>query len=89
MNANITLNNLPIFHDAYITSVNVDGSMRRRLLDLGFTTGSPVVPLLTSPLGDPRAYGIMGSVVALRNDIASKISISENKPLHKSEAKYI
>ena len=86
MDRNITLNNLPISSGAYISSVNLGGSMRRRLLDFGFTTGAFVVPRFRSPLGDPTAYEVMGSVVALRSDIASKISTSEYCPITKTEA---
>lgn len=86
MDTNITLNNLPLGHSAYISSLDIEGSMRRRLLDLGFATGNLVTPLLISPLGEPTAYNIMGSVVALRDDLTARISTSPRKPLPKSEA---
>lgn len=86
MDTKITLNNLPISSGAYISSINVDGTMRRRLLDFGFTIGAFVIPRFRSPLGDPTAYEVMGSIVALRNDIASKISTSEYCPTIKTEA---
>ncbi len=89
MDTNITLNNLPLGHSAYISSVDVDGCMRRRLLDLGFAAGNLITPLLISPLGDPIAYNIMGSTVALRCDTAAKIHISLQKPLPKSEAQHL
>ncbi len=80
MDTNITLNKLPLGKCAYISSLALEGGMRRRLLDLGFAVGNHVTPLLISPLGDPVAYNVMGSVVALRCDIASKINISPHKP---------
>ena len=86
MDRNMTLNNLPILSGAYISSIDITSSMRRRLFDFGFTIGSRVTPLFKSPLGDPTAYEIMGSIVALRNDIASKISITEHCPIVKMEA---
>ena len=86
MDTNITLNNLPISSGAYISSIDVDGTMRRRLLDFGFTTGAFIVPRFRGPLGDPTAYEVMGSIVALRSDIASKISTSEYAPIIKTEA---
>lgn len=86
MDTNITLNNLPMLNGAYISSIDMDGNMRRRLLDFGFTTGAFVVPRFKSPLGDPTAYEVMGSVVALRSDIASKISTSARLPIVKTEA---
>ena len=75
MDTNITLKDLPLGSCAYISSLSLEGSMRRRLLDLGFVTGNAITPLLISPLGDPIAYNVMGSVVALRRDTASKINI--------------
>lgn len=80
MDTNITLNELPIGKCAHISSLSLEGDMRRRLLDLGFAVGNHVMPLLVSPLGDPVAYNIMGSVVALRRNIASKINISPHNP---------
>lgn len=73
-----TLNNLPLCHRAYISSVNSEGAMRRRLLDFGFAPGNAVTSVLKSPLGDPTAYEIMGSMVALRADIASLINITNS-----------
>lgn len=74
----LTLNNLPLCQSAYIYSVNSEGGMRRRLLDFGFVPGNAVTSVLKSPLGDPTAYEIMGSIVALRNDMASLINITNS-----------
>ena len=73
-----TLNNLPLCHRAYMSSVNSEGAMRRRLLDFGFAPGNAVTSVLKSPLGDPTAYEIMGSMVALRADSASLINITNS-----------
>lgn len=74
-----TLASLPLCREAYIDSLNIDGDLRRRLLDLGFSSGSSVTPLYRSPLGDPTAYHIMGSVIALRQEDADQIQISSVK----------
>ena len=42
------------------------GALHTRLLDLGFTCGSQVCCLFPSALGDPRAYLVRGTVIALR-----------------------
>lgn len=70
-----TLNALPVNQSAAIISIKADGKVKRRLLDMGFALGKTVTPLFKSPLGDPTAYRIMGSTVALRKDIASQIII--------------
>lgn len=51
------------------------GSMRRRLLDIGLIEGTRVKCLHRSPAGDPVAYLIRGSVIALRSEDSSKIVV--------------
>lgn len=55
-----------------------NGSMRRRLMDIGFTEGTKVKCLFKSPFGDPTAYKIRGAVIALRKDDSKKIIISDS-----------
>ena len=45
----------------------------RRLEDLGLTVGTRVCLWLESPLGDPRAYRIRGTVIALRREDAAMV----------------
>lgn len=52
------------------------GPERRRLLDLGFVADTEVEIELTSPLRDPVAYRVRGSVVALRSEQARLIRIT-------------
>ncbi|WP_083191686.1 metal-dependent transcriptional regulator [Formosa haliotis] len=54
------------------------GESRRRLLDLGFVKGSDVSIDLLNPLGDPNAFLIKGTSIALRKDQASKILIKKD-----------
>ena len=51
------------------------GFSRRRLMDLGFTTGATIRPFLKTFAGDPRAYEVRGTVIALRNDQASQVLV--------------
>jgi DtxR family Mn-dependent transcriptional regulator len=53
------------------------GENRRRLLDLGFVKGATVNIDLLNPLGEPNAYLIKGTAIALRNNQASKILIKK------------
>jgi DtxR family Mn-dependent transcriptional regulator len=53
------------------------GESRRRLLDLGFVKGSEIKIDLLNPLGEPNAYLIKGTSIALRKDQASKILIKK------------
>lgn len=51
------------------------GLERRRLLDLGFVTGSVVMGELVAPGGDPTAYLIRGTLIALRREQAQWIRV--------------
>ncbi|HPF41756.1 MAG TPA: iron dependent repressor, metal binding and dimerization domain protein [Phycisphaerae bacterium] len=55
------------------------GQERRRLLDLGFVAGTPVEVDMVSPAGDPTAYRLRGSVVALRREQANLIRTSSKE----------
>lgn len=51
----------------------VQGFTRRRFLDLGLTPGTVIYPELGNFFGDPRAYRIRGTLIALRKDQAAMI----------------
>jgi DtxR family transcriptional regulator, Mn-dependent transcriptional regulator len=53
------------------------GFARRRLLDLGLTPNTRVTAALENAFGDPRAYLVRGTLIALRRDQASLIWMSE------------
>ncbi len=52
------------------------GFSRRRLLDLGLTPGTRVEVALESTFGDPRAFRIRGTTIALRKQQADQIWVS-------------
>jgi len=59
-------------------SKEIRGDSRRRLLDLGFVKGAEVSIDLLNPLGDPKAFLIKGTSIALRQNQASKILIKKD-----------
>lgn len=75
---NIHLNKLPINCRGKVEKLNCDGNTRRRMLDLGIVKGTNVIPVLKSPFGDPIAFEIRGSVVALRKEISELIEVTLN-----------
>lgn len=56
-----------------IDSLGLEGVMRRRLLDLGFVPGAVVEVMRKSPLGDPIAFRVSQTTIALRKEESSKI----------------
>lgn len=60
------LSSLGVDECATVVALGNRGSMRRRLLDLGFVVGAPIVCVGHSPSGDPKAFLVSGAVIALR-----------------------
>jgi ferrous iron transport protein A len=56
-----------------ISAIEVQGVLRRRLLDLGFVVGNIVEVLRRSPLGDPTAFRVSNTTIALRREESSMI----------------
>lgn len=70
-----TLHNMHEGTSAKVKTLLNEGSMRRRLQDMGLIEGTKVICLQRSPAGDPIAYLIRGAVIALREEESSKILV--------------
>lgn len=66
---------LPVGTKAVISETTGNDDLRRRLQDLGFVKGAIVECVLESPLGDPAAYYVKGSLIALRSEESSLILV--------------
>lgn len=71
----MTLNELPINTVGIIDELNCNGNIRRRLLDLGLVKGTKITPIFKSPSGDPTAYEIRRTIIALRKEDSKLISL--------------
>lgn len=69
---------LPKGKTAKVKELTADGNTRRRMLDLGLIVDTQVEAIQKSPSGDPTAYQIRGTVIALRFEEASKILVEVN-----------
>lgn len=72
----ILLTSLPIDTSATVINLNCTGIIRRRLLDLGIVKGTTITPILKSPSGDPTAFLVRGSTIALRKEDADLIDVN-------------
>lgn len=71
----MTLNDLKKNETGIITEIRLEGLMKRRLIDMGVTTGASITMLRTAPLGDPVEFYILGYNLSLRKKEAGKILI--------------
>ena len=72
---NTSLDKLNIDRCATISTLNCNGDLRRRLLDLGLVNGTNIKAILKSPMGNPIAYEVRGTVIALRKEDSKLINI--------------
>jgi ferrous iron transport protein A len=49
----------------------------RRLMELGFLPGSPVVAAHSAPGGDPRVFRVDGAEIALRRETAAHLFLRD------------
>lgn len=72
-----TLDTLPSGETAEVLQISrrAPRPQRRRFMDLGILPGTQIEVELNGPAGDPRAYRVRGSVIALRKEQAQLIAI--------------
>lgn len=59
-----------------VHQIELSGSMRRRLQDIGLIQGTTITCLQKSPLGEPIAYLIRGAVIALRQEDSCYVEVT-------------
>lgn len=71
----IKLNELNLNMAGIVKQINCSDNIKTRLLDLGIINGTKVIPIFRSMLGDPTAYMIRGSILAIRKNDANEIIV--------------
>ena len=71
----MTLDEIQLDDLVMVEKISGDFAIKRRLLDLGLIKNSKIIPVLDSPSKNPRAYEIRGTIIAIRNEDSSSISV--------------
>ena len=71
----LSLADLAVGTAGRISSVELDGLLRRRILDLGMVPGTQVECIRKGPVGDPIAFRVRNTTIALRSDDANLIKV--------------
>lgn len=58
-----------------IAGMHVAEDIGQRLRDMGFVRGAVIECVYASPFGDPVAYFVKGTLIAVRNEDAEKIEV--------------
>ena len=70
------LYNLPINKIGIIEKINTSDSVKERLHSFGLIKGVEIKYIKNSPLGCPRIYRCLNTMIAIRNKTAKLIEIS-------------
>ena len=73
-----TLDKISTGELAVVVTVDTALSLKQRLYAIGLVPGTKVKAVQQSPAGNPRAYLVRGSVIALRNCDAEKIVVRDD-----------
>lgn len=72
-----TLAQLPIGTEAKVLSIQENGAISRRLMEMGVVPGVSIRVVKTAPFGDPIEIRIRNYNLALRRSEAQSISVSK------------
>ncbi|MCI5524059.1 MAG: ferrous iron transport protein A [Treponema sp.] len=72
-----TLGESKIGSTVKVKKINAEGALKRRLMDMGFTSGCEVYVRKVAPLGDPVEVTLRGYELSVRKDDAQSIIVSE------------
>ena len=76
----LTLDTLEDNETAKVLKIETDNDIKRRLWDLGLTQNAKITRIGTSPLGDPIAFMIKNTVIALRIVNCRQITVEKLVP---------
>lgn len=71
----MTLRDLSPGQAAKVVGINAEGGFKRRIMDMGITTGIAIKMIKVAPLGDPIEVTVRGYQLSLRKEEASSIQV--------------
>ena len=63
--------------DYEVVKLHGTGAIKRRIMDMGLTKGTPVHIRKVAPLGDPVEINVRGYELSLRKADAEKVAVQE------------
>ncbi len=71
-----TLRQTPIGQTVTVVKLHGEGAVRRRIMDMGITRGTPVTVRKVAPLGDPIEITVRGYELSIRKADAEMIEVN-------------
>ncbi|MGX7205174.1 FeoA family protein [Enterococcus pingfangensis] len=73
----VSLDQLSVGEQGVIVNVHGSGSIKRRLMDMGLTKGTPIKIVKLAPLGDPIELRVRGYELSLRKSESEMVIVSK------------
>ena len=70
-----TLKEAKVGQTVTVVKLNGEGALRRRIIDMGITKGTPVYVRKVAPLGDPVEVTVRGYELSIRKGDAECIQV--------------
>ena len=70
-----TLRNTRCGETVTVTKLGGEGALKRRIMDMGITKGTPIYVRKVAPLGDPVEVTVRGYEISMRKGDAGKIVV--------------
>ena len=70
-----TLKDVKVGESATVTKLHGEGSVKRRIMDMGITKGAEVFVRKVAPLGDPMELNVRGYELSVRKGDAEMIEV--------------
>ena len=69
------LRNTPMGATVTVRKIEGEGAVRRRIMDMGITKGTPIYVRKVAPLGDPVEVTVRGYELSIRKGDAESIEV--------------
>lgn len=70
-----TLKDVPVGVQATVKKLHGEGSLKRRVMDMGITKGVEIIVRKVAPLGDPIEVTVRGYELSLRKSDAEIVEV--------------
>ncbi len=76
----LTLKDVPVGGTCVVERLTGTGALKRRIMDMGLTKGTPVSVRKVAPLGDPIELTVRGYELSIRKDEAARVAVRATGP---------
>jgi ferrous iron transport protein A len=74
-----SLKEAKIGETVWVVKLHGEGAVKRRIMDMGLTKGTPIYVRKKAPLGDPLELRVRGYELSIRGEDAAMVEVEERE----------